>query len=131
MDVVCGFIEKNNKVLLARRPLHKNSGGLWEFPGGKVQEGESLEEALARELREELCIETCNFSRIGSVSEPETPITLHALRCDFTGSLRPQEHMALTWVSLSFLEAYKLCPSDVKLIKNHRHSLPPRWFKEF
>lgn len=53
IEVVAGVIHKNNKFLIAQRNLKKAQGGLWEFPGGKVEEGESYENALAREIKEE------------------------------------------------------------------------------
>lgn len=53
IEVVAGVIYKNNKFLIAQRNLKKAQGGLWEFPGGKVEEGESYENALAREIKEE------------------------------------------------------------------------------
>ena len=53
IEVVAGIIYKNNKFLIAQRNLKKAQGGLWEFPGGKVEEGESYENALAREIKEE------------------------------------------------------------------------------
>ena len=58
LKVVAGFLKKGDKFLLVRRPLNKKRGGLWEFPGGKVEDGETLKEAIERELKEELGIET-------------------------------------------------------------------------
>jgi 8-oxo-dGTP diphosphatase len=79
IDVVCGLIEDGNGRLLAcRRPPEKHLGGLWEFPGGKVELGESPEAALVRELREELGIET-----------------------EITGALHPHEHDALEWIDVA------------------------------
>ena len=129
MHVVCGLIERNNRILLARRPLHKRSGGLWEFPGGKLQEGENLQQALKRELMEELNIEVYNTTELGSVKN--TSFTLHALHCQYRGHILPIEHTALSWVSLSRLKRYHLCSSDEELIKKYRACLPAGWFKEF
>jgi 8-oxo-dGTP diphosphatase len=59
--VICGIIYKDHKILLTRRKKTKSLGGFWEFPGGKVEEGESDKDALERELKEELNIEVYNI----------------------------------------------------------------------
>ncbi|MFN3407120.1 MAG: NUDIX domain-containing protein, partial [Caldimicrobium sp.] len=68
LKVVSALIQKQGKVLLVRRPLHKKRGGLWEFPGGKVEKGETLEEAIVRELQEELNLIAKPKKRIAKVN---------------------------------------------------------------
>ena len=64
LAVVAGIVVQDGRVLIARRPMHKESGGLWEFPGGKIEQGETPQQALERELREET----------GYVSDDWTPL---------------------------------------------------------
>jgi len=62
--VLASVIERDQKLLVCRRPVHKRHGGLWEFPGGKVQKGESDLEAARRELREELAVEVTGVGAV-------------------------------------------------------------------
>ena len=82
--VAAGLIKKGDKFLLVRRPLNKKRGGLWEFPGGKVEEGETLEEAIKRELKEELDIEVNVKGVLSEVkyNYPEGEIELYLLEVE-------------------------------------------------
>lgn len=107
--------------MLAQRPPDKKLGGLWEFPGGKVEAGESAEAALHRELQEEL---GCTVR----ISQTLTPfvhdyswgsIELIPFVCELTADStepHPHEHTALAWVERSQLCAYELAPADVPLL---------------
>ena len=103
VPVVCALLLRGDEVLLARRPEGKRLGGLWEFPGGKVDAGETAEAALHRELREEL---DCAVDTLAQL--PDAPFDYDwgvILLKPFVCSLRPDspepralEHSALAWV---------------------------------
>lgn len=119
--VAAALIDPDNRILLAQRPQGKTLAGLWEFPGGKVHEGERPEDALIRELREELGIE---------VKEPcLAPLTFAShLYDDFhllmplylcrrwEGFVMPRENQALKWVAAGKLRNYPMPPADEPLI---------------
>ena len=120
IDVVGAVIRDGDRVLLARRPEGKDQAGLWEFPGGKIEPGETPEEALARECREELALEIENPTILRSVLHryPEKTIRLLLVACSVRpGSVPvPQEHQQVMWVSLAQLPAMDLCPADRELL---------------
>jgi len=100
--VTAAVIQKNGTVLLAQRPLNGLLGGLWEFPGGKVLEGEDLPTCLRREIQEELQVEVEVGEPYGVYRHAFTHfrVTLHAFRCRLkTGEPRPIEANDLRWVS--------------------------------
>ncbi len=119
--VVCGIIMRGERIMLAQRPPDKKLGGLWEFPGGKVEPGESAEVALHRELQEEL---GCTV-RITQTLPPFVhayewgSIELIPFVCELTSeSPEPHahEHTALAWVERGELRSYELAPADVPLV---------------
>lgn len=121
IDVVCGVIRNNRgEVLLCQRPLEKSQGGLWEFPGGKIEEGECAADALARELLEELdCV-----VQVGSALTPvehhyETiSIRLIPLYCNvLERDPRAIEHYAIQWVAPHELIEFTLAPADIPIAK--------------
>ncbi|MEM6811905.1 MAG: 8-oxo-dGTP diphosphatase MutT [Pseudomonadota bacterium] len=115
------LINTKNEILLAQRPEGKSMAGLWEFPGGKVEEGESPEFTLVRELYEELGIETreCCFTPIGFASHAYQDfhllMPLYACRM-WKGDLTPQEGQALEWAAPNRLAKYDMPPADIPLI---------------
>jgi 8-oxo-dGTP diphosphatase len=121
VPVVCAIIVRGDRILLAQRPPDKKLGGLWEFPGGKVEAGESAEDALHRELQEEL---GCTV-RITQALSPFVHayawgrIELIPFVCELAeGSPEPHahEHTALVWVERGELLSYELAPADVPLV---------------
>jgi len=121
VPVVCAIIVRNERILLAQRPPDKKLGGLWEFPGGKVEAGESTEAALHRELQEEL---GCAV-RITQTLAPFVHtyawggIKLIPFVCELTADSPepyPHEHTALVWVERGELRSYDLAPADVPLV---------------
>lgn len=121
VPVVCAMIMRDERVMIARRPPDKKLGGLWEFPGGKVEPGESAEAALHRELLEELgCTVRITQTLAPFVHEyPWGSIELIPFLCELTtGSAapHPHEHTALAWVERGQLSAYELAPADLPLI---------------
>lgn len=115
------LINTNEEILLASRPKGKSMAGLWEFPGGKVDEGESPEFALARELAEELGIETreCCFSPLGFASHAYDDfhllMPLYACRM-WKGMPEPKEGQEFAWVKPNDLAKYDMPPADIPLI---------------
>lgn len=111
----------DGEVLLAKRPEGKAMAGLWEFPGGKVQEGESPEFALARELHEELGIETreCCFAPIAFASHAydDFHLLMPVYVCRmWDGDPKPVEGQELVWVKpIDFLK-YDMPPADIPLV---------------
>lgn len=122
VPVVCAIIRRDGRIMLAQRPPDKKLGGLWEFPGGKVEAGESAEAALHRELQEEL---GCTV-RITQTLAPFVhaydwgSIELMPFVCELAeGSAEPHahEHTALVWVEKEELQSYELAPADVPLLR--------------
>lgn len=122
-DVSCGLIwDKNERLLITRRPNEALLGGLWEFPGGKVEDGETMPECLARELQEELGIQVAVGNLYLKVKHAYThfKITLHAFDC-WLQSDSPAPHCLecsdLQWVRVEQLQAYAFSRADRKIIE--------------
>lgn len=115
------LIDRKKRVLVAQRPAGKPMAGLWEFPGGKIEQGEIPEYALMRELREELGIETrpCGMWPIGfashNYSEFHLLMPLYAIRV-WGGDPAPREGQALQWVSVQDLYGLDMPEADKPLI---------------
>ena len=115
------LIDTDGRVLLAQRPEGKSLAGLWEFPGGKVEPGESPEDALIRELREELGIETkasCLAPlTFASHSYPDFHLLMPLFACRrWEGVAVGQEGQTLAWVRPERLRDYPMPPADLPLI---------------
>ncbi|MCB1516694.1 MAG: (deoxy)nucleoside triphosphate pyrophosphohydrolase [Hyphomicrobiaceae bacterium] len=119
--VAAALVDPDNRVLIAQRPMDKSLGGLWEFPGGKVETGETPEQALMRELREELSVETKEACLAPLSFASHTYDGFHLLMplyvCRrWTGVPRANEHAALKWVKPAALRDYPMPPADEPLI---------------
>jgi 8-oxo-dGTP diphosphatase len=118
--VVAGLMIEEGCVLVSQRKEDSPHGGLWEFPGGKVMEGEEPREALRRELKEELDVEVEVGRIFDAVFEPhpEGPLLLLAFRCGkVRGHLKPLECADLRWVPLRDLEKLVMPPADEPIRK--------------
>ena len=116
--VTAAVIERDGAVLLARRREGKAQAGYWEFPGGKLEPGESPEACLERELREELGIETRVGARVGTnVHRYETiEVELVAYRVTYLGGdFTLVDHDEIRWVPRAELLSMRLAPADVPL----------------
>ena len=118
--VAAALYDSEGRILLAQRPEGKSMAGLWEFPGGKVEPGESPEAALCRELREELGIvvkesslEPITFAS-HSYNEFHLLMPLYACRC-WEGDFYPHEGQAFEWVLPSELHRYPAPEADIPL----------------
>jgi A/G-specific adenine glycosylase len=115
ITVTAGVLRRGNTVLLSRRPANGLLGGLWEFPGGKQEPGESLPDCLARELREELGIEVRVDDEIGQFRHAYShfKVVLHAFECGLvSGEPRPLASEALAWVDAGRLDEYAMGKID-------------------
>jgi 8-oxo-dGTP diphosphatase len=119
--VAVALIDADGRVLLAQRPAHKQLGGLWEFPGGKLNEGETPEAALVRELKEELGIDVPTRCLAPLTFASHTYETFHLLMplyiCrNWEGEPEPLEGQKLAWVRKERLRDYPMPPADEPLI---------------
>lgn len=119
--VAVALIDSEGRVLLAQRPEGKSLAGLWEFPGGKVEQGETPEAALIRELAEELGIETKSSClaplTFASHSYDDFHLLMPLFACRrWTGIPTPQEGQNLAWVRARDLRNYPMPPADIPLI---------------
>lgn len=116
----CALVDPDGRVLLAQRPEGKSMAGLWEFPGGKVERGETLEACLRREIFEELGIEITVGQPITQVEHAYTHfrITLHAYTCQLVrGRPRPLEVADWRWVRFEELDDFAFAVTDRKIIR--------------
>lgn len=120
-DVVAAVVERDGRYLVARRPEHKRHGGLWEFPGGKVQDGEDMAAAVRRELLEELELETRWVGNVlGSETDEGSPFVIHFVATEIAGTVRPAEHSEVGWFTLEEMGALAMAPGDARFVKRLR-----------
>ncbi len=117
----CALIDADGRVLITRRPAGKAMAGLWEFPGGKVEAGETPEQALLRELKEELdidiqsaCLAPLTFASHG-YDDFHLLMPLYVCR-KWRGTVRPLEGQEVKWVAARTLRDYPMPPADGPLI---------------
>jgi mutator protein MutT len=118
INVAAAVIQRGSAFLVTRRLEGTHLAGLWEFPGGKCDPGESLEACLAREMREELAVDVRVGARILAVTHhyPERSVALHFYRCDLLGEPSPQLGQQIRWVPRAMLRDLPLPPADAELI---------------
>lgn len=126
--VAAALIDADGRVLLAERPAGKSMAGLWEFPGGKMGASETPEEALCRELKEELGIETspgCLFPvTFASHAYAEFHLMMPLYICrQWRGQIQPTEGQKIAWVKPENLGDYSMPPADVPLVTALREKL--------
>ena len=119
----CALIDPDGRVLIAQRPVGKPMSGLWEFPGGKVEQGEAPEQTLIRELKEELgivvnvaCLAPLTFA---SHSYPDFHLLMPLYVCRrWEGTVRALEAQQLAWVRPNRLRDYPMPPADEPLVSH-------------
>jgi len=122
--VVAAVIEQDGAFLVARRLRGTHLAGYWEFPGGKVHQGESHEEALAREIQEELNTTINGLQEIFHTSHtyPERTVELHFFRGRLGGNPEPALGQELRWIAREAFATLEFPPADAELIANLVHS---------
>ena len=121
INVACLILmDTTGAILATRRPRHKTLGGLWEFPGGKLDPGETAETALRREIREELQLELGALIPLGPVVHRYEFGTIRLLpflsHCHTRPRLQPTEHEEVCWVSLTEAKQLTWTPADVPIL---------------
>lgn len=119
--VACALVDTDRRVLIAQRPEGKHMANMWEFPGGKIDPGETPEAALIRELREELDVETKQACLAPLSFASHTYEHMHLLMPLYVcrrwqGTPVAKEHQALKWVRPQALRDYAMPPADEPLI---------------
>lgn len=118
VEVVAAVIERDGRYLITRRLEGTHLAGLWEFPGGKLLPGEKPEDALRRELKEELGVEAAVGEVMKTVdwTYPEKSVRLLFFRCGLEGEPIPLEGQEMRWVKASELSGYRFPDADATLI---------------
>lgn len=127
----CGLIDTDGRILMTQRPPGKRFAGLWEFPGGKIEAGETPEQALGRELWEELGVEPCErcfqpFNFV-SYSYEDFHLLMPFYLCrQWDGIVRAKEGQGIRWLWPDRIADLKLVPADVELARDIRDRVPSR-----
>ena len=119
-EVVAALIWKDNRFLICQRPAHKARGLLWEFVGGKVEPGETREQALIRECREELDITVVPGEIVMEVVHEYPDLTVHLtlFHADLPdGEPKALEHNALRWITVQEIDQLTFCPADEEILE--------------
>ena len=124
--VVAAVVEHDDAFLVTRRQPGVHLAGLWEFPGGKIDQGETHEHALRREMREELDTDVDVGALVFEVEHayPERTVVLFFYRCRLHGAPRPMLGQELRWVSRADLATLGFPPADEELIRRLAASSP-------
>ncbi len=119
-EVVAALITEGERFLIGKRPAHKARGLLWEFVGGKVEKGETGEQALVRECREELAVEIAVDETYTEVVHEYPDLTVHLTLYKAhirAGEPQRSEHADLAWITPPQIDDYEFCPADEEILK--------------
>lgn len=118
VQVIAAVVSRGEEFLVCRRSPDRRYAGLWEFPGGKCEPGESIYAAICRELREELGVDVID---VGDeefiVHDPDSPFLITFAPVRIVGEPECREHLELKWVNLSDLPSLSLAPSDRRYVE--------------
>ena len=119
IEVVAALIWQGDKFMICQRPAHKARGLLWEFVGGKVELGETKEQALIRECREELAVTLAVGDVFMDVTHEYPDLTVHLTLFNATiaeGEPQKLEHNDIRWITPSEIPNYDFCPADEEIL---------------
>ena len=119
-EVVAALIWQGDKFMICQRPAHKARGLLWEFVGGKVEPGETKEQALVRECQEELAVTLSVGNTFMEVVHEYPDLTVHLTLFNATiaeGEPQKLEHNDILWIIPSEIPNYEFCPADEEILK--------------
>jgi mutator protein MutT len=119
-EVVAALIWDENKFLICQRPAHKALGLMWEFVGGKVESGETKEQALLRECREELDVTIAAGEVFAEVVHEYPDLRVHITLFNATliaGTLQKLEHNDIRWITVDEISLYDFCPADQEILR--------------
>ena len=125
IEVVAAIIRKDGQVFATQRGYGEWKDW-WEFPGGKLEAGESPEEALKREIREELSTDICieEFLCTVEYDYPKFHLTMHCYKCSLlTEALHLNEHEAARWLTIKEIDSVRLLPADILVVKSLKKQL--------
>ena len=126
IEVVAALLWQGDRFLLCQRPVQKKRGMQWEFVGGKVEPGETKEDALVRECREELGVTVAPRGALLTLLHEYPDLTIRLTLFDAVivrGTPQPLEHCDLRWITLAESENYDFCPADRELLARLRADL--------
>ena len=121
LPVVAAVIYQDQNLLLARRKPNKSMGGYWEFPGGKIEVGETPESALARELEEEFDLQVSVGRHVATHRHDYEHIKIELIAHETTieaGEFQLRDHDAIVWVTPQEACTYKLAPADIPILEH-------------
>ena len=124
--IAVGIVRKGKRVLIAKRKADQMLGGLWEFPGGKVEDGESIVAAALREIKEETNLDVCVGEKLIAVNHAFShfKITIHVFMCEYvTGTVLPNSSDELRWVRVDELENFAFPSANQRIISALEQSL--------
>ena len=119
-EVVAALIWDKNRFLACQRPAHKARGLLWEFVGGKVEPGETREQALIRECQEELAVTVAVQDVFMEVDHVYPDLTVHLTLFNASiakGTPQKIEHNDLRWITVDEIDEYEFCPADEEILR--------------
>ena len=122
-EVVAALIWEGSRFMICQRPAHKARGLLWEFVGGKVEHGETKEQALVRECREELAVTVSVGSSFAEVTHEYPDLTVHLTLFHAAiaeGIPQMREHNDIRWITADEIPQYDFCPADHPILEKLR-----------
>jgi mutator protein MutT len=118
IHVLAAVIQRGDTFLICQRPSHKRHGGLWEFPGGKLEPGETSLAGAGRELAEELGVSVRAVGEVlFSVADPGSDFVIEFVPTEIEGEPQRIEHSDIRWLSLDEVRSLSLAPSDRRFVE--------------